>query len=64
MATGSGARGRLAVWLAGLVLAAALLACGGSSDWAGWDFEQDAYTCPAGQTLGFEHSKGAAVCWR
>jgi hypothetical protein len=45
-------------------LVLALLARGGSADFAGYDAGQQAYTCPAGQTLGYENSKGAPVCWR
>lgn len=52
------------LYLAGLVLVLAMLACGGTSDYAGYDTSRDAYTCPAGQTLGFDHSKGAATCVR
>jgi hypothetical protein len=52
------------LYLAGLVLVLAMLACGGTSDYASYDTTQNAYTCPSGSTLGFDHSKGAATCER
>lgn len=52
------------LYLAGLVLVLAMLACGGTSDYATYDTSRDAFTCPAGQRIGFDHSKGAATCER
>jgi hypothetical protein len=50
------------LYLAGLVLTLALLACGGTADFANYDAKQESYVCPAGQTLSIENSKGAAIC--
>jgi hypothetical protein len=54
------------LYLAALVLVLAMLAgcVGGTSDYATYDRTTDAHTCPDGQTLGFDHSKGAATCVR
>jgi hypothetical protein len=42
----------------------ALLACGGTGDFADFDTRTESYTCPAGTRPGVYEPHGAPICWR